>query len=255
MRARTMRVPTLQGIVERRLLINYRLDPDLAASMVPAPFEPQLVNGFAVAGICLIRLGQLRPRGLPASLGLTSENAAHRFAVQWHDETGLRTGVYISQRHSAAVINVVAGDRLFPGHHQRADFDVVESDDAIAVAFTTRDSHCVVDASVTMSDELIDSELFASTTEASDFFRTGAAGFSPTRRSARLDGLELRTSAWHIEPTTIDHVRSSLFDDRVAFPAGTIELDSALVMRNVPVEWHGLGSLSSCEDRSSRVSV
>ncbi len=64
----------------------------------------------------------MRPRGVPARLGLTSENAAHRFAVQWHDETGLRTGVYIPKRHSPAFVNVAVGDRLFPGRHERADF-------------------------------------------------------------------------------------------------------------------------------------
>jgi uncharacterized protein YqjF (DUF2071 family) len=238
-----MKVPTMRGVVERRLLINYRLDRDVAAAMIPAPFEPQLVNGWAVAGLCLIRLGQLRPRGVPAALGLTSENAAHRFAVQWRDETGLRTGVYIPTRHSEAIVNVVVGDRLFPGVHQKADFAVAESDDAISVAFTARYSRCHVDAAVAMSDELTESQLFGSTAEASNFFRTGAAGYSPTRRSARLDGLELRTNAWRIEAASICHVRSSLFDDRAAFPAGTIHLDSALVMRNVPVEWHGVGSL------------
>ena len=96
-------------------------------------------------------------------------------------------------------------------------------------------------------DEGTANELFASTTEASNFFRTGAAGFSPTRRSARLDGLELRTTTWRIEAADIRHVRSSFFDDRVAFPSGTIHLDSALVMRDVAVEWHSLGSLSPCK--------
>ena len=238
-----MRVPTMQGVVERRLLINNRLDRDVAAAMIPAPFEPQLVNGWAIAGICLIRLGQLRPRGVPAAIGLTSENAAHRFAVQWRDETGVRTGVYIPTRHSEAIVNVALGDRLFPGLHHKANFDVTESDDSISVAFTTRDSECHVDAAVALSDELTESQLFGSTAEASTFFRIGAAGYSPTRRSSRLDGLELRTSAWRIEAASIRYVRSSLFDDRAAFPAGTIHLDSALVMRNVPVEWHGLASL------------
>jgi hypothetical protein len=239
----------MQGVVERRLLINYRLDRHLAAAMIPAPFEPQLVNGWAVAGICLIRLGQLRPRGLPARLGLTSENAAHRFAVQWNDDTGLRTGVYIPTRHSGSVMNVAVGDRLFPGRHERADFESVESADAIAVGFTARDSQCSVDAAVEMRDELAGSELFASTTEASDFFRKGAAGFSPTRHCDRLDGLELRTTTWRIEAAEIRHVRSSFFDDRVAFPEGSIHLDSALVMRDVAVEWHNLGSLSPIHRR------
>ena len=51
-----MRLPNLEGLVERRLLVNYRVDPEVATRLLPSPFRLQLVNGWAVAGICLIRL-------------------------------------------------------------------------------------------------------------------------------------------------------------------------------------------------------
>ena len=72
-----------------------------------------------------------------------------------------------------------------------------------------------------------------------------------TLHTGRLDGLELRTTAWRIEAADIRHVRSSFFDDRDAFRAGTIHLDSALVMRDVAVEWHSVGSLSPRHNHSS----
>src|SRR5450631_100992 len=84
-----MRLPALEGVIDRRLLVNYRVDPEIAARWLPAPFRPQLVNGFAVAGICLIRLVKLRPVGAPRWAGLTSENAAHRIAVEWPTKTGI----------------------------------------------------------------------------------------------------------------------------------------------------------------------
>jgi len=86
------------GVVERRLLVNYRADPETTARLVPAPLRPQQVNGWAVAGICLIRLGRLRPRHVPAVLGLRSENAAHRIAVEWDTPGGLATGGCPSQQ-------------------------------------------------------------------------------------------------------------------------------------------------------------
>jgi hypothetical protein len=55
---------------QRRLLVNYRVDPDVAARVLPPPLRPQQVAGWAVAGICLIRLAQLRPGRVPAWLGL-----------------------------------------------------------------------------------------------------------------------------------------------------------------------------------------
>lgn len=36
-----MRLPTVAGTIERRLLINYRVDPDAVATLLPAPFRPR----------------------------------------------------------------------------------------------------------------------------------------------------------------------------------------------------------------------
>jgi len=58
-------LPGIHGQIERRLLVNYRVDPEVIARVLPQPFRPQLVGGAAVAGICLIRLGQMRPRHTP----------------------------------------------------------------------------------------------------------------------------------------------------------------------------------------------
>lgn len=58
-----MRLSTIQGVIDRRILVNYRVAPEVAARLFPAPFRPKLANGYAVAGICLIRLKQ-NPTGL-----------------------------------------------------------------------------------------------------------------------------------------------------------------------------------------------
>jgi hypothetical protein len=108
-----MKLPVVESIVERRLLVNYRVDPGVAARLLPAPFRPQVVNGWAVAGVCLIRLAELRPRGLPRRLGMRSENAAHRIAVEWDAPDGTTaSGVWIPRRHTGATFNALAGGRL-----------------------------------------------------------------------------------------------------------------------------------------------
>ena len=63
-----MEVPAVHGVIARRLLVNYRGDPAAIARMLPPPFRPKLVDGYAVAGICLIRLSEIRPRGFPSVL-------------------------------------------------------------------------------------------------------------------------------------------------------------------------------------------
>jgi hypothetical protein len=230
----------MASVVERRLLVNYRVAPEVAARLLPAPLRPQEVGGWAVAGICLIRLGRLRPEWMPGWSGMRSENAAHRIAVEWDGPQGRETGVYIPRRDSASILNVLAGGHLFPGEHHGARFDIRESAQDLHVAFTSTDGKTRVAVDVRTAQHLQGSILFADLQEASAFFRRGAVGFSATRNGRRLDALELRTDCWRVEPLEVRTVHSSFFDDRLQFPPGSAKLDCALLMRNVPVTWRAL---------------
>ena len=232
------------GVVERRLLINYRTDPDVTARLLPAPLRPALVNGWGVGGVCLIRLGRLRPLGVPGVLGLRSENAAHRIAVEWDTADGVATGVYIPRRDSGSLVNVVAGGRLFPGYHHRARFDVRETPDDLRVAFASVDGSAAVQVHAAPRGDWRPTVLFADLDEASTFVRQGAAGYSATGDGRCLDGLELRADALRIEPVEVHDVRSTFFGDRARFPEGTATFDGALLMRDVPVTWKPLSTMT-----------
>jgi hypothetical protein len=241
----SVRVPRVASRIERRLLVNYRLDPDVVARLLPEPFRPDLVDGSAVAGICLIRLAAVRPPGLPARLGLRSENAAHRFAVVWDTPDGPRTGVYIPRRDTSSRLNVLVGGRLYPGVHHRARFDVTESDDALSVGFSALDGSANVRVAARVTQGEWRSRVFDDVEAASRFFEGGAVGWSDTASAGRYDGLRLRTAAWRVEPALVTEAHSSYFEDRDAFPAGSVELDCALLMREVPVVWESLPSLTT----------
>jgi uncharacterized protein YqjF (DUF2071 family) len=245
----TEKVPALAGVVDRRLLINYAVDPDAIARMLPRPFRPQVHGGRAVAGICLIRLRQMRPAGLPVWTGLTSENAAHRVAVEWDSPGGTRSGVYIPRRDSDSLVNVLVGGRAFPGVHHRARFDVAEDQHNVRVSFRALDGSAEVRAAVTVADRLPASELFSDVAEASAFFERGCDGYSATRDPCRFDGLQLQTDAWSVEPAEVVDVASSFFGDAQLFPGDSAVLDNALLMRRIPVRWKSLPSLRA--DRSS----
>lgn len=238
-----MKLPQLQGVVERRLLVNYRVDADVATRLLPPPFRLQLVDGYGVAGICLLRLGRLRPKSVPGSLGLRSENAAHRIAVEWDTPDGTATGVYIPRRDTESILNTLVGGRVFPGEHHRARFRTDESDDRLSVAFDSLDGSASVDVAVEVTPDL-DSRIFSDLDTASKFFEAGAIGYSVTRQGDRFDGLELRTQAWRVEPARVTAARSTFFDDPVRFPPGSATLDCALVVRDVPVTWHALDRLT-----------
>jgi len=223
----------MRGMIERRLLVNYRCDPEVAYGLLPAGLRPVLVDGSAVVGICMLRLGQLRPDGAPASLGRRSENVAHRITVEWDDEGALRRGVYIPRRDSASRLNVAAGGRLFPGVHRAARFEVSEDAGRIDVSAWSPHEAWRVAARVERRGP-DSSDLFAGPDDAAAFFRAASIGWSPGRRR-QLEGVEMVLDSWSLEPVVVRDVRSSFLDDPNVFPSGSLELDGAYLMSDVPV--------------------
>jgi hypothetical protein len=217
--------------LRRRILVTYRVDPEVAAALVPAPFRLKIVDGSAVAGICLIGFTAMRPGWFSPRLGLRSENVAHRIAVEWDEPSGTRSGVYIFGRHASTWFPVLGGGRLFPGVHRRARFALNESEGRHGVRMTSPDSHVDVEVEVGGSWR---SGLFPTVDDASEFYRQGAVGWSPRHGDRGVEALELTSPDWNVEPATVRRVRSSFFD---SLPAGSAVLDSALLMRDLPLVW------------------
>jgi hypothetical protein len=238
-----MRIPTIKGVIERRILVNFVVHADVAKKIVPAPFSPKLVNGKAIAGICLIRLKGVRIKGLPAFLGIGSENGAHRIAVEWKENGIVKEGVYIPRRDTSSFLNTLAGGRVFPGKHHHAKFDVREQDDNYHIAFTSSDNTVIsVDASI--DDTFNPESIFKNLETASAFFKTGALGYSPNNN--RYDGLLLNTYKWEVQPLKVTRVVSSFFENTNVFPKGSVKFDNALLMTNIEHEWSSIAGIPIC---------
>lgn len=227
-----LRMPTVGGVIDRRILINYRVDPDAIRDILPDPFEPLLVRGNAIAGICLIRLKELSPFSLPGRWGFSSENAAHRIAVTWGDS---QRGVYIPRRDTSSRLNTLVGGRLFPGHHHYATFDVDEHGPDLHVWLHSDDGETYVEVDASEASSIAETSVFSSLEDASSFFEMGSIGYSATNRRGRFDGLELVSHNWDVLPLAVTHVRSSFFERDL--PAGAAEFDNALLMRGISHEW------------------
>jgi len=182
-----MRLPVIQGTIRRRILANFRIDPEVMKRELPSRFTPKLQNGCAVAGICLIRLEHVRPRAVPEIVGLSSENAAHRVAVTWDEDGETREGVFISRRDTNSQLNQLLGGRIFPGEHHRAVFSVEESESEISLRMKSEDGSVAVEIAGCVGSTLPVNSIFSSLEEASMFFEKGSIGYSVTRQDGLMD--------------------------------------------------------------------
>ena len=71
-----------------QLIVNYRVDPSVAAELLPAHIRPRIVNGHAVAGLVLGR-----------------DTAEHRLAVE--------SGAYLLHSASAPLLAEERADRVY----------------------------------------------------------------------------------------------------------------------------------------------
>ena len=238
-----MKLNVVQGVIDRRILANYLVDPAALARILPPPFRPKLFAGAGIAGICLIRLKAIRPQFVPGEMGLSSENAAHRIAVEWTTDGVTREGVYIPRRDSSSKLSTWVGGRLFPGVHHHARFDIRERGDCYHVALDSDDGQTHVCIEARVSTQLPLTSIFGSLSAASGFFEAGSVGYSAARRAGVYDGLELRTRQWQVAPLAVERIESSFFENEALFPKDTVQFDCALLMRGIAHEWHGQEAL------------
>jgi hypothetical protein len=71
-----------------QLIVNYRVDPEVAAALLPAQMRPRIVNGHAVAGLVLGR-----------------DTAEHRLAVE--------SGAYLLHSDAASLLTEERAGRVY----------------------------------------------------------------------------------------------------------------------------------------------
>lgn len=232
-----MKIPTIHGVIDRRILVNYTADVEVVRQIIPTLFRSKLYEGKAIVGICLIRLKGIKPKGLPDFVGVSSENAAHRIAVEWDEDGQVKEGVYVPRRDTSLRLNSVIGGRLFPGKHYLAKFNVVETNANYHIDIVSSDNTTLtVDAHEV--NNFNNNSIFKTLDNASAFFEKGAIGYSPNKDN--FEGLELRAYTWEVRPLNVSNVQSSFFEDENVFPKGSIQFDNALLMTKIEHEWHSV---------------
>lgn len=234
-----MKIPTVQGLIDRRILINFTVDPEIIAKIIPFPFRPKVYKNKAIVGICLIRFKKLKPKGFPDFMGLSSENGAHRIAVEWDEDGKVKEGVYIPRRDTSLRLNTLLGGRVFPGKHYLAKFNVKESEGNYHIDFTSSDETKIsIDAQET--NQYNRNSIFENLETVSEFFEKGSIGYSPNKN--KFEGLKLQAYTWEVKPLDVLSVTSSFFEDETIFPKNSVKFDNALLMTQIKHEWHNVAN-------------
>jgi len=240
-------LPVLTGLIARRVLLNFRADRDVVQRLLPEPFVAETYRGSAIVGVCLIGLQQLRPKGLPALVGLSSENMAHRVAVRYPVNGRMKPGVFIWRRETDQKLVQAFGGRLFPGVHRGATFRIEDDGERLTMEVASDDGETDVSFSAYACSELQSTSGFASFDDASKFFQQGDCGFSCSLKGNAVEGMQLKTLRWSMGSLAVELRKAAFYRNPLRFPAGSVEFDCGLIMRAAPHEWHEVREVPELE--------
>jgi len=236
-----MKLPLLNGTIDRRILVNYKANPDVGRKLLPHPFEPLIINGYASVGICLLRLKGIGIQSSPHFTRINSENVAHRILIKFFLDGEETHGVYIPRRDTDSLLNVWLAGRLLSWPHYSATFKVKEDNEHYDIKIDSTDGETSLHLEAHRTNEFPEHSMFDSIDHASTSFRECPIGISPSASAHEYKVVQLNTKSWSVKPLSISKLRSNYFDNQSRFPEGSIQFDNALLMEQIEHQWHDNG--------------
>ncbi|MEM9023245.1 MAG: hypothetical protein AAGB22_05870 [Bacteroidota bacterium] len=226
----------INGWIDTKVLVTFRVAPEVLAPAIPAPLELLTVNGHALASVCFVRLVRPRIDGWEAVWGPPSLNSAQRIAVQWPRGGAPQPGVFIHRRETASLLNAVIGGRLLPGKHALRNLRLRHDGEQVLLT----DGHPDALLAGHRTTDFPTDSVFATAREAAQFAARCEDGYSPGNNPAVLEGLSMRIEVWAPEPLQLDTLAAARLMDPAVVPTGAATLDHALIIRNRYATWTAL---------------
>jgi len=233
--------PAVRGVIERRILMNYRIDVGTLDTVLPEPFRGREVgeSGKGIGSVCLMRVGNARLRFAPSAFGVSVETATHRISAEREKDGKTENCVYVPRREVSSGFFGAVGESLLPAELNRGDFRVAENDGFCRVHVDCGDEFAGVEVRETERDEIDHDSVFDSVSSAAEFFCEAGMRYSPS--GDRYDSVELCPREWGMKPVKVGEARSSLFERLEG-----AELDSAFRMEDIEHEWRPRRSVPTC---------
>jgi hypothetical protein len=226
-------------LVDRRVVILYRIAEAVAAQILPATAQPRQVADRTLAGIAFRRRRVVGSRFVPARLH-TSHCATHFVLVHSGTIGDPSGGVYIARRDTAPRWQAwISG----PGSGHPARFRVIDRQDSLELAGDSDDRSMHLLFKARVSRGVPDGSVFRSLPQAADTLTESLISLGLTSP----DGVTGESpSVWRrvqLQPLQVECLESSFFDAWQQAGAGLVEFDSAFALREDQFAWSQAGTL------------
>ena len=177
------------GVVRRRFLVSYAVEPSLLSTKVPPGAELSTHNGFAWVSACFVDLADMRPSFVPKGLGSRFYYLIHRTRARLpYPDGSLRESVLVLEANMNKTFLALLG-RVTTGVKFRVrEIDLVEEDDGWELSMIGNGS-VLYQASIPRSsigDSLPGDSMFENTSHADRFLLGVSYGREWDKPNGRL---------------------------------------------------------------------
>ena len=222
------------GVVRRRFLVSYAVEPSLLSTRVPPGAELSTHNGFAWVSACFVELAGMRPSFVPKGLGSRFRYLIHRTRARLLYPDGvLRESVLVLEANMNKPFLALLG-RVTTGVNFRVrEIDLVEGDDGWELSMAANGS-VLYRASIprlSIGESLPENSMFQNTSDADRFLLGVSYGGEWDKPKGRLRLLAETHDPWTAFAGACDTKR---FDFLEKLGASSLQADHVVTMTNIP---------------------
>jgi uncharacterized protein YqjF (DUF2071 family) len=226
---------TMVGRFSECLLLAYRTPAESVRRLLPAGLELITVGAWAFWNIVLCRIEQMRPRGVPAALGLSYHHVAYRLYVRSQTARGPLEGLYFVRSDADSRLISCAGNLLTDFRFHPGSIDLNATTDRIAASVRSNDR--AADLSLVTepatTENLAPGSPFATADQAAHALKYQPLALSVTGERLRMAQVRRDETHWRESPIRVIESRFTFFDRLNQRPA----LERATRVEPIDYEW------------------
>lgn len=225
----------LNGVVTRRFLISYPVQPAVLSAFLPPHAELSTWQGLAWVSACFVNIRHMRPSLVPSPVGMEFNYLVHRTRARVPYPDGVRREsvlvleANINRRAVAAI-----GQRLPGVRFHARDIKLLEAPDSWSVQMRADDGALLYQADIAKSsiaDELPAGSRFPDLATADKFLLNVSYGAEWHAQTGSMQFFAETHDAWHAQAGSCKSRRFALLE---SLGAAAPQADHVITMTNVP---------------------
>lgn len=214
----------VRGKIDRCWLFTYRTPETHARSLLPPPLLPVTHGGFGFWNIVVCQISEIRPAGVPRSLGISYQHVAYRLLARSNSGT---EGLFFLRSDCDSRLVTLAGNHLTDFNFHTAPISI-EDENAGRTSITVHSAAAPAEVLIDRSKrpELAWNSPFRSIPEAGEFLKYKPFGLSPAGQHAtNVVAISRNESAWRATPVAVPFASWGFLDTHPADPELAFEIE------------------------------